>query len=160
MTARKDQNEGRRFLGKVLFLLYIAFLVYFLIFSERYGREPGTSSYRYNLVPFQEIKRFWTYHDQIGFWPSAANLAGNILIFIPFGFFLPMTSRFRNFAITVFLSFILSLVVEMGQFVTQVGCFDIDDILLNTLGGLIGFVLYAWYYSVRSKRRKRRRKKR
>ena len=156
MTSRNRQDRRFRFLGKVLFVLYIAFLIYFLIFSERYGREPGSATYQYNLVPFQEIRRFWTYRGQIGFWPSFANLAGNILIFVPFGFFLPMASNFRNAAITVFLSFVLSLTVEMGQFVTQVGCFDIDDLLLNTFGGLTGYVLYACFYRAGVKRRRRR----
>ncbi len=160
MTGRNSQEKRFRFLGKVLFILYIAFLIYFLIFSERYGREPGAASYEYNLTPFQEIKRFWYYREQLGFWPSFANLAGNILIFVPFGFFLPMASRFRNAAIAVFLSFLLSLTVEMGQFVTQVGCFDIDDLLLNTLGGLIGYVLYACFHRASVRRRRRRRSKR
>ena len=160
MTMKNRQNSEYRFAGKVLFVLYIAFLIYFLIFSERYGREPGTATYQYNMVPFQEIRRFWKYRGQLGFVASFANLAGNILIFVPFGFFLPLASRFRNPVMTVFLSFMLSLAVEMGQFVTQVGCFDIDDLLLNTLGGLIGYLLFAWFHRVglvHSRRRRRAR---
>ena len=151
MTVRNRQNKKQRVLGKILFCLYIAFLVYFLIFSERYGREPGTASYRYNLQPFQEIKRFWVYRKQLGFIPSFTNLAGNILIFIPFGFF---------FATTVFFSFFLSLTVEMVQFITQVGSFDVDDILLNTLGGLIGYILFALMHEASLKKRRRQRKRR
>lgn len=160
MTVRNRQNKKQRVLGKILFCLYIAFLVYFLIFSERYGREPGTASYRYNLQPFQEIKRFWVYRKQLGFIPSFTNLAGNILIFIPFGFFLPLASKFRNFATTVFFSFFLSLTVEMVQFITQVGSFDVDDILLNTLGGLIGYILFALMHEASMKKRRRQRKRR
>ena len=152
----KRQRQTYRLFGKVLFILYIAFLVYFLIFSERYGREPGSASYQYNLVPFQEIRRFWEYRDQLGFLPSFTNLFGNVLIFIPFGFFFPMASRSRSLALTVFLSFMLSLAVEMGQFITQVGSFDIDDLLLNTLGGLIGYMLYALSHRVGVNRHRRR----
>ena len=83
----KRQRQTYRLFGKILFILYIAFLVYFLIFSERYGREPGSGSYQYNLVPFQEIRRFWEYRGQLGFLASFTNLFGNVLIFIPFGFF-------------------------------------------------------------------------
>ena len=67
MTVRNRQKKNQRILGKVFFVLYIAFLIYFLIFSERYGREPGSAAYSYNLLPFKEIQRFWTYRDQLGF---------------------------------------------------------------------------------------------
>ena len=157
---RNRQNKKYRFFGKILFCLYIIFLVYFLIFSERTGREPGSVSYHYNLVPFQEIKRFWVYRKQLGLLPSFANLAGNVLIFIPFGFFLPLASKFRNLPTTVFLSFFLSLAVEMVQFITQVGCFDIDDLLLNTLGGLIGYLLFAWIHNTSVKRHREMRRRR
>ena len=108
MTVRNRQKKKQRILGKILFVLYIALLVYFLIFSERYGREPGSVSYNYNLLPFNEIRRFWTYRYQLGFGAVFTNLAGNILIFVPFGFFLPLASKFRSMATTVFLSFGLS----------------------------------------------------
>ena len=85
-----------RALGKILFVLYIAFLLYFLIFSDWYGRTGGMREYHYNLVLFKEIKRFWNYRDVLG-WVAYANLFGNVLIFIPFGFFMPMASRYRNF---------------------------------------------------------------
>lgn len=73
-------------LGKILFILYIGFLLYFLIFSDWYGRTGGMNEYHYNLVLFKEIKRFWIYREQLG-WVSFANLFGNVLIFMPFGFF-------------------------------------------------------------------------
>ena len=55
-------------LGKVCFVLYIGFIIYFLIFSDWYGRTTtGMEDYRYNLVLFKEIKRFWEYRDHVGF---------------------------------------------------------------------------------------------
>mgnify|MGYP004589452851 CR=1 FL=1 len=73
----KAKNRKRlRVLGKILFVLYIGFLFYFLIFSDWYGRE-GTGEYHYNLVLFCEIKRFWLYRDVLG-WVAYANLFGNV----------------------------------------------------------------------------------
>ena len=43
--------------------------------------------YHYNLVLFKEIRRFWEYRDQVGFFAMFTNLFGNVIIFIPFGFF-------------------------------------------------------------------------
>ena len=52
-------------LGKILFVLYIVFLVYFLCFSEWYGRTGTVEEYRYNLVLFKEISRFIEYREEL-----------------------------------------------------------------------------------------------
>ena len=57
-----------RLLGKVLFVLYIGFIIYFLLFSDLYGRTGVMEEYRYNLVLFKEIKRFWQYREQLGWY--------------------------------------------------------------------------------------------
>ena len=137
-----------RVLGKIMFVLYIAFLVYFLIFSDWYGRTGEMSEYHYNLVPFQEIKRFWNYREMLG-WISFANLFGNILIFVPFGFFMPMASRYRSFFLTMTYSLGLSILVEAFQFVSRVGSFDVDDIILNTVGGVIGYIAFVICNTIR-----------
>lgn len=99
--------------------------------------------YHYNLVLFKEIRRFWEYRHQVGMFAMFTNLFGNVIIFVPFGFFLPMASRYRSFFSTVFYSFGLSLCVETFQLVTKVGSFDVDDLLLNTIGGLVGYVVFS-----------------
>lgn len=138
---RKNKNRLHK-LGKLLFLAYILFLLYFLIFSECYGRSGEMSDYRYNLVLFQEIQRFWKHREQLG-WIAYANLVGNVVIFIPYGFFMPMASRYRSFFQTLCYSFGFSFLVELFQLVTKVGSFDVDDLLLNTIGGIMGYVLFV-----------------
>ena len=132
-----------RGLGKVLFVLYILFIIYFLIFSEWYGRTGVMEEYHYNLVLFKEINRFWTYREQLGMFAVFTNLFGNVLIFVPFGFFMPMASKYRSFFSTLFYSFGLSLCVETFQLFSRVGSFDVDDLLLNTIGGVTGYILFA-----------------
>ena len=132
-----------RISGKILFVLYIIFIIYFLLFSDWYGRTGQMQEYHYNLVLFKEIKRFWYYRDQVGMFATFTNLFGNVVIFIPFGFFMPMASRYRSFFLTLFYSFGVSFFVECFQLVTRVGSFDVDDMLLNTLGGVIGYIVFA-----------------
>ena len=84
-----------RAMGKVLFLLYVIFLIYFLFLAEWYGRTGVSEEYRYNLELFKEIKRFITYREQLGMFAVLTNLAGNIVIFVPYGFFISMASRER-----------------------------------------------------------------
>ena len=127
--------------GRVLFLIYVAGLCYFLFFAENYGRVFGQENYRYNLVPFKEIERFWTYRRELGvhsFW----NLAGNVLGFVPAGFFIPILwEDKKGFFFTVCVTFQMSLLVEILQLIFRVGSFDVDDLLLNTLGGMLGYIL-------------------
>jgi glycopeptide antibiotics resistance protein len=127
--------------GRVLFMIYLAGLCYFLFFAENYGRVTGLEKYRYNLVPFKEIERFWKYRRELGMY-SFHNLAGNILGFVPAGFFIPMLWRDKKgFFFTVCLTFQMSLLAEIVQLIFRVGSFDVDDLLLNTFGGMLGYLL-------------------
>lgn len=127
----------------ILFVLYFAVLFYFLFFSEEMGRTYSERTYHYNLVPFKEIGRFIRYHRTLGTGTVLLNIVGNVAAFVPFGIFLPVFSaRCRKVWFTVFYSFELSLLVELLQLVTKVGSFDVDDLILNTIGGLVGFLIY------------------
>ena len=145
----QKQVKKIRTLGKVLFVLYIFFLLYFLIFSDWYGRTGVSREYQYNLVQFKEIKRFIEYREELGAFAVFTNLFGNILIFMPFGFFISMASRARGFFMTLFYSFGLSLCVEVFQLLTKVGSFDVDDLLLNTIGGVLGYILFSICNTIR-----------
>lgn len=127
----------------LLFVLYLLLLFYLLFFSETYGRTMD-SGYRYNLEPFKEIKRFLSNRDSLGQRNVIINIVGNIVAFAPFGFFLPLMSRAdKNMISCILLTGVFSLLVEGIQLVSKVGAFDVDDILLNALGGLLGFLCYA-----------------
>ena len=137
--------------GRVLLVLYLACLIYFMFFSESYGRTEVHVEYRYNLELFREIKRFIIYREQLGAFAVFANLAGNILIFVPYGFFISVASRERGFFKTLFFSMGLSLCVEIIQLFTRVGSFDVDDILLNTIGGVLGYIIFLICNGIRRK---------
>ena len=119
--------------------------MYLLFFSEGYGRvAEAEREYRYNLVPFVEIRRFWIYREQLGVFALFTNLIGNVLGFIPYGFILPVIHNGLRSGFLIILSgFGLSLCVETIQLVTKVGCFDVDDLILNTLGAALGYLAFA-----------------
>ncbi len=147
MSVRKQKRY--RALGKILFVLYIVFIFYFLLISEVYGRTGDVGEYHYNLELFREIKRFWTYREQLGWFATFTNLAGNVLVFVPFGFLMSMASNYRSFLNTTFYSFVLSLVVELSQLMMRVGAFDVDDLLLNTAGGMLGYICFLICNAIR-----------
>lgn len=70
------------------------------------------------------------------------SLLGNFVLFVPFGFFIPrLFRRYTAFTRFVLLTFVVLLFVETLQAVTLIGCFDVDDILLNLAGAIIGFFI-------------------
>ena len=132
--------------GKVLLVLYLACLIYFMFFSESYGRTEVHTEYRYNLVLFQEIRRFLRHRDILGLPAVLINIVGNVVVFIPYGLGLPLLfERLQSFFRVVILSFGTSLLAETMQLILRVGCFDVDDLLLNTVGGCIGYFVYLLF---------------
>ena len=130
-----------------LFILYLMSLAYFLFFAEATGRTFSERTYQYNLIPLHEIRRFLVYRRQLGFAAVALNLVGNVLAFVPFGLFLPLlVKRVRSLAKTLLLGFEFSLLVEIVQLFSKVGSFDVDDILLNTLGVFAGYIMFRLLY--------------
>ncbi|MCR1842869.1 VanZ family protein [Murimonas intestini] len=147
----KTKKRIRR-MGVVLFLLYLALLIYFLFFAESYGRTNTERVYSYNLIPFLEIKRFFQYREQLGAVAFITNIFGNVLAFVPFGAILPVINRrTRSFLLIFLLSMEFSLMVETIQLIFKVGSFDVDDIILNTLGGVIGYLCFAFCNWIRRK---------
>lgn len=136
----------------ILLVLYMAWLAYVCFFSEKYGRTDSYSEFRYNLIPFNEIRRFFTYRNIIGFHSFMINILGNVLVFSPFGFFVPVISlKHRSVLKVVPLTLCLSLIIETIQLVCRVGSFDVDDLILNTLGGLIGYIVFTIFNTIRLK---------
>ncbi|MCC8127068.1 MAG: VanZ family protein [Clostridiales bacterium] len=143
-------------LGWVLFIIYLAFLVYFLIFAESLGRDIVQPEYAYNLTLFKEIRRFYIYREQLGMKAFLLNDVGNVVAFMPCGFFLPVVSRrSKQAGNTICLCFAFSLCIELTQLIFRVGSFDIDDIFLNTIGGILGYISYRMVQALRAGRRRR-----
>ena len=156
--AKHKRSFVKLLVSKLLglcFLAYMALLMYFLFFSERYGRTATYNDYQYNFTLFREIKRYVDYRALFGDELFLINVVGNLLAFVPFGFLLPVMYReqrkyrvieghyVKSFFFVTFMGFVFSLFVETLQLVTKVGCFDVDDLFLNTIGVMIGYICYV-----------------
>lgn len=143
-------RKGIKISGACLFGLYMVCLIYFLFFSESYGRVGSEMGYSYNLQPFREIRRYLTYWRILGIRTTFLNLAGNIIGFMPFGALLPILAKSARRAWKVgLLSLEISALIEISQLLFQVGCFDVDDMILNTLGGVLGYSVFwlaSWQF--------------
>ncbi len=140
---------------RLLFVLYSITIIYFLIFSDSFGRGHGYDVMRYNLEPFVEIKRFIKYRDSLTTTSVMLNLVGNVLAFVPFGMLIRFVRKKpTGFFTAMLLSFMFSLCIELVQLVTRLGVFDVDDIIMNTFGGIIGYIIYYILARIDRKRRK------
>ena len=144
VLVKQSTKKWVRRAGVVLFVIYVLLLIYFLFFSEEYGRVAEMDrEYQYNLIPFVEIRRFWVYREQLGIFAVFTNLFGNVIGFVPFGLLLPVIFRnFRKAGRIVMSGFALSLTVETIQLISRVGSFDVDDLMLNTLGAFLGYLIF------------------
>lgn len=139
MAANKKCRSRAAF---IVFCVYIAVLIYILFFAENMGRT-GAEAYRYNYIPFKEIKRFVTHVNVLGPAVVLANVLGNVLVFVPFGYFVPrLVKNGMGVVYTTILSMEFSAIIEIMQLITKTGSCDIDDVILNTIGGIVGYILF------------------
>lgn len=110
--------------------------------------------YTANFIPFVTIRNYINayIYNSLNTTIIFENLIGNIIAFIPLGFLLPIIFRKCKSVRFMFLvSFIFILGIETFQLVTYLGEFDIDDIILNVSGSVIGYFLYKCLYIIYNK---------
>lgn len=113
----------------LIFIIYVLCLYYIVTYKNiNYGGV--------NLVPFKEMFRYSFMSDKF-----IKNIIGNIVLFIPYGYFSSYFLNNKKFSFNILFTLIVTLSIELVQY--NIGrTFDIDDIILNVIGGVIGFVVY------------------
>jgi glycopeptide antibiotics resistance protein len=135
----------------ILFLAYFIVLIKLIVFkgTSISSFENYFSNYHWqssiqtgyataNFIPVKTLYYYLSLQEdaQTGF----QNIGGNILLFIPYGFLLSLAfDNLRNTRKFILAVFATSLFFETLQLIFALGNFDVDDLLLNTLGGLVGF---------------------
>lgn len=137
---------------RVIFYIYIILLILFVvikfdgsigsiiarIYAININRSKGL--WNCNLILFKSISH---YLHHIARPHGYLNLLGNIIPFIPMGVLIPINYyKLRGLIKTLLMSLICIIVIEVIQLITMLGYFDIDDIVLNMLGSLIGYGIY------------------
>lgn len=117
-------------------LLALSFIIYILCLFQVVTFQDTVNWASNNFIPFREILR---YH--LGSRLFFKNVLGNMLLFLPFGFFVSYYLDIKKVYVPLILTVIASVSIECVQM--AIGrVFDIDDILLNTLGGMAGYGFY------------------
>ena len=147
------ENKALRVLLWIALVFCLMILTKYILFkrSPSYYKHYFTNEYKHykvsdgwshaNLTPFSTIRLFSS--KRVSSEYSYKNIGGNIIGFIPIGILLPLLfSFFRKFGWLVGAVFLLSLLFELTQLVGGIGVFDVDDLILNTTGGMIGWLFY------------------
>lgn len=175
-SHRKINSSGFREFLLSLFAGYIAFLVIMLFTPNSYIANSGinltnenfdfvgnfkdrisSGAWGVNLVPFRTIRNYIKYS---GFLHTMINIFGNIIIFVPFGILLAeIFPKTRNILKMLGITFATSFFVEFIQFFIGRSV-DIDDLILNLLGSVIGYFIWKKILRFKFARKNRRRIKR
>ena len=123
-------------------LFFLSFIIYILCLFQMVTFQDSSSLGGNNFVPFQEIFRY-----SFGSRLFLKNVFGNLLLFLPYGFFVGCYLKSEKPMEVFVLSAIASIAIESTQMVIG-RVFDVDDILLNVLGGTLGFYFYYWMQKI------------
>lgn len=149
----QEKSKIRNFWLKALFTIYCLLLITILFLNNEYrmggfqnistfSREHLETS---NFIPFATIIGYVSgmVSNDINTGIVIINLVTNLLLFAPMGFFIPMLfqDKIKNTKQFLIIIIILTFLVEIIQFITYRGSTDIDDIILNTIGASIVYIL-------------------
>lgn len=126
--------------GYLLLLLTFVIIKFRGSFEELADRISCAPFGTYNLIPFATTGEFFAHFSEG--W-ARYNIYGNVIPFVPFGVFLPLAFQKANSWRRVLgIGFLSVLLIELFQFFTRLGTFDVDDIILNMIGIVCGhFIL-------------------
>lgn len=140
MTESKREKFLRKIM-QVIFVVYILLLLRFILFKYAPLTSLGDAFFlrrrEYNIIP---MKATFEIVQELSPLRSVENLAGNIILFVPFGVLLPLAFRVER--LTIVYGCAASILAEIIQLAFAMGAADIDDVILNTLGAVIGYVAY------------------
>lgn len=123
------------------FLLYSVFAFYItILFALLFMNRRSFSSI--NIVPFRSIISYLSGGDIILHGFALSNVLGNIVLFIPLGVYLTLLNRDKRLYKNALWIILISLSAEIIQYIFKIGASDIDDVILNGLGGFIGIAAY------------------
>ena len=118
---------------QLIFLIYILCLFQIVTFEDP---SLSLTDEHFNLIPFQEIGRY-----SIGSRLFFKNVIGNLVLFVPYGFFVGYYTKIDKWIPAFFMILFASMSIESTQLIIG-RIFDIDDIILNIIGGMLGYGVY------------------
>lgn len=147
MASAKKKDTGGVW-TRLLFVAYVAVMLW-LLFGQRLDSviyQQGLAD-SINLQPFATVRMYWKLLRQSGndyyVRHAVINLVGNVVMFVPLGYFLPcLFGKLQSFFKAVLFALCLIVTVEAVQYFTMLGTCDIDDLILNLIGVALGYPIW------------------
>ena len=132
------KNSYSLFVKQASFCLFMGYL--FLVLCTTIFFREETFVKRYNINPL------WSYSSLYN--KQLAQIIMNVIMFIPIGFFAGGALKKKHVSKAIEIGIVLSLFIEITQLITTRGVFNVDDIIHNTLGCVIGFSVFVLCYKL------------
>jgi glycopeptide antibiotics resistance protein len=145
-----NHHMKKNLLSIVIFVAYCVILIKVMVFKDIPAIKLGSlmlnfggtdSGHPANFIPFKTIVSYLLGYK--GWIIAGINLVGNIALLVPIGFLIPFVCRKMTWKRTLLLAVVAGPVIEILQVVLRVGIFDIDDVILNALGVIIGYLMFT-----------------
>lgn len=137
-ASRAKENKAVQVTGAVIFTVYMLVMFSVTGISPMSGFHTDLRWDEIQLIPFFGIIDIM----KCGVGMAITNILGNILMFVPLGFFVPLLwNRFRSKKRMVIFGAVISTLIECSQ-LFLIRCTDIDDVILNTLGTFCGYLIF------------------
>lgn len=131
----------RKNILNIAFIIYISFLLIIVFFKFDYvGGYNGT----YNITPLRTLRLYIENRHAFSRSVFYLNLLGNIAIFVPLGIFIKLYRPKLGYFPALLIVVLGSMLIEAVQYITKFGILDIDDVILNSIGGIIGLAMLKY----------------
>ncbi|MFF3025429.1 VanZ family protein [Gottfriedia sp. NPDC057948] len=135
------------------YVLFIIFILFFPIFIDPHALEKG-QSISYNIIPFKSLYETTVFCIKHGYYSTLIkNIIGNLILIMPISFYLKILwNKLKDWRIVLILSFLISIFIELTQLIENIfqgtgRSVDIDDVILNVTGFILGYWLATKLYS-------------
>ena len=145
---KRWENNRSKMISYIVFGTYLFLLTWLVLFKFAFTIEEIPHLRQLNLIPFH-------YETSVAFITHMKEVIYNILIFVPAGVYFTAFLGKRKWWLGIGASFLISLSFEIIQWIFSIGVSDITDLLGNTLGGVLGTLLFVLLGKILSKKRMR-----
>ncbi len=126
----------------IILAIYSALILRLIVFKYPPGITFSTANA--NLIPFKTILGYLS--GEPTWWIAMRNLLGNIIILVPFGFLTAILYQKIKLISVLLIGVFVGIILELLQVIFKSGILDIDDVILNSLGVIIGYLLFIFIY--------------
>ena len=131
-------SNRQKIFSEIVFGIYIVLLLWLILFKFATSIDEISHMQNINLIPFGDSTII---NGQLAVW----EILYNALVFVPFGVYMSLFHPKWSWVQKILPCLCLSILLEAMQFAFAIGASDITDVITNTLGGILGLILYRLF---------------